>query len=192
MDFSQLSRRGFLKATLTGALTLMGIGSAFARFESTPPLANPVYLTPGHLTLFNTHTRERITVTFRDTAGNYDIDSLNTLNWILRCHYTNETTEMDVNTLEFLNLVDKKLGGGNEIHVISAYRSPTYNNMLRESGHGVARQSLHLSGRAIDISIPGKSLAGIREAAVDLRMGGVGYYPGSGFVHIDSGAFRTW
>jgi len=187
MDFKMLTRRNFLKATLTGALTLMGVGSAFARFESTPEL-----LPPGQLTLFNTHTRERISLAFRDDAGNYDLDALNTLNWILRCHYTNETTVMDVKTLEYLNLVDKKLGGNNEIHIVSAYRSPLYNNLLRESGHGVARQSLHLSGKAIDISIPGKNIASIREAAVGLHMGGVGFYPGSGFVHIDSGSFRTW
>jgi uncharacterized protein YcbK (DUF882 family) len=187
MDFKMLNRRTFLKATLTGALTLMGVGSAFGRFVSTPEL-----LPAGQLSLYNTHTRERIALAFRDEAGNYDLNSLNTLNWILRCHYTNETTEMDVNTLEFLNLVDKKLGGNNEIHIVSAYRSPTYNNKLRESGHGVAQKSLHLSGKAIDISIPGKNIASIREAAVDLRMGGVVYYPGSGFVHIDSGTFRTW
>ena len=75
---------------------------------------------------------------------------------------------------------------------MSGYPPPTYNNKLRESGHGVAQKSLHLSGKAIDISIPGKNIASIREAAVDLHMGGVGYYPGSGFVHIDSGTFRTW
>lgn len=187
MNLKDLSRRGFLKATLTGALTLMGVGSAFGRFEATP---NP--LPPGNLSLYNTHTGERISLAFRDAVGNYDLDSLNTLNWILRCHHTNQTTVMDVNTIEFLNFVDKKLGGNNEIHIVSAYRSPLYNNLLRESGHGVARQSLHLSGKAIDISIPGKSTALIREAAVGLHLGGVGYYPSSGFVHIDSGTFRTW
>jgi len=188
MDFKMLSRRNFLKVSLTGALTLMTVGPSFGSFEATPQEILP----PGQLSLFNTHTQERISLTFRDADGNYDLDSLNTLNWILRCHYTNEATEMDVNTLEFLNLVDKKLGGNNEIHIISAYRSPTYNNLLRESGHGVASKSLHLSGKAIDISIPGKSTELIREAAVDLHRGGVGFYPSSGFVHIDSGNFRTW
>jgi len=79
MDFKMLSRRSFLKATLTGALTLMGVGSAFGRFESTPEL-----LPPGQLTLFNTHTRERISLAFRDDAGNYDLDALNTCASIAR------------------------------------------------------------------------------------------------------------
>jgi uncharacterized protein YcbK (DUF882 family) len=89
--------------------------------------------------------------------------------------------------------VDKRLGGGNEIHIISGFRSSRYNAMLRKEGHGgVARKSLHTKGKAIDIAIPGVDLRTLRTAALDLRYGGVGYYPGPGFVHIDSGSYRTW
>lgn len=186
MDFRSLSRRGFIKATLLGAITLFGAGTTFGRTVS------PEELPTGRLSLYNTHSGERLRVIFRDSAGNYDLDALNALNWALRCHYTNEATEMDLNTLEFLNLVDNSLGGDNEIHIISGYRSPAYNGLLRSNGRGVARNSLHLSGKAIDIAIPGKNIASVRQAAVSLRLGGVGYYPGKGFVHIDSGNFRTW
>ncbi len=146
----------------------------------------------GRLSLYNTHNGERLSVTFRDTAGNYDRDALNALNWILRCHYTNEATSMHANIIEFLNRTDNMLGGDNELHIISGYRSPCYNNILRGKGRGVARNSLHLSGRAIDVAIPGHHIENIKKAALGLRMGGVGYYPGAGFVHLDSGAFRTW
>jgi uncharacterized protein YcbK (DUF882 family) len=110
----------------------------------------------------------------------------------MRCHYTNQITVMDINAIEYLNLVDKKLGGGHEIHIISGYRSPTYNSLLAQNGRHVARHSLHRVGQAIDIAIPGIPLDKIRHTAVALQLGGVGYYPGAGFVHIDSGKIRTW
>jgi uncharacterized protein YcbK (DUF882 family) len=146
----------------------------------------------GALTLFNTHTNDRLSVNFRRPDGAYDLDALNALNWIMRCHFTNQITTMDVNAIEYLNLVDKRLGGGNEIHIISAYRSPTYNTLLLQNGRHVARHSLHRIGKAIDIAIPGIALDKVRHTAVALQLGGVGYYPGAGFVHIDSGKIRTW
>jgi uncharacterized protein YcbK (DUF882 family) len=171
---------------LVGALTIVGNRHSFAKQESAQEMPE------GRLSLFNTHNRERLSVTFRNKDGEYDIDALNAINWILRCHYTNQETIMDVRTIEFLNTVDKKLGGNNEIHIISGYRSPLYNRLLRQEGHGVARHSLHQVGKAIDIHIPGTSLAKIRQVALNLKYGGVGYYPGAGFVHLDSGQFRTW
>lgn len=146
----------------------------------------------GSLSLCNAHTDERLSVTFRKADGTYDIEALNALNWIMRCHFTNQQTVMDVNTIEFLNLVDNRLGGGNEIQIISGFRSPTYNSLISSNGRHVAKQSLHLVGKAIDIAIPGTDLNTVRRTAVALQMGGVGYYPGAGFVHIDSGKFRTW
>jgi uncharacterized protein YcbK (DUF882 family) len=182
----KFTRRTFLRTALTGALALGGAGTTLARIV---PLRD---LPEGTLSLFNTHNQERLAVTYRKADGSYDVGALNALNWILRCHFTNEQTVMDVNTIEYLNLVDKKLGGGNEIHVISGYRSPSYNSLLRHNSRAVAKHSLHLSGRALDIAIPGIELDKVRHSAVALRLGGVGYYPGAGFVHIDSGTFRTW
>lgn len=179
------SRRTFLKASLAGALTWYGLAGT-ARANVAPPRLET------NLSLYNTHTGERLAVNLRDPNGAYDPSALEALNHFLRCHYTDEQTVMDVCTLEYLNLVDKQLGGGHEIHVISGYRSPKYNDLLISKGHRVARHSLHLSGRAIDIAFPSVGLEEVRRTALDLRRGGVGFYPGDGFVHLDSGGVRTW
>lgn len=183
---SLFSRRLFLKASLACALLLAEIDPAWAK------LPNLDTLPTGKLSLYNTHSKERLTVDYRDPTGNYNPDALKSLNWILRCHYTGEVADMDIRVIEHLNLVDKKLGGGNEFHIISGYRSPEYNGLLRREGHHVARHSLHMKGKAIDIAVPGVGLDKLRRTALNLRYGGVGYYPGPGFVHIDSGGFRTW
>ena len=114
------------------------------------------------------------------------------INWLLRCHHSDEVHEIDVRTIEFLSMVDRKLGGNHGFHVISGYRSPAYNEWLRQAGRGVAKRSLHLEGRAIDVRIPGVPLANLRRAALSLEYGGVGYYPRTDFVHLDSGRIRTW
>lgn len=183
---SIFSRRLFLKASLACALLLAEIDPVWAKV---PKLEN---LPVGKLSLYNTHSKERITVDYRDPAGNYNPDALKSLNWILRCHYTGEVADMDIKVIEHLNLVDKKLGGGNEFHIISGYRSPEYNSRLRREGHHVARHSLHLKAKAVDIAIPGMGLDKLHRTALNLKFGGVGYYPGAGFVHLDSGSFRTW
>ncbi|HSH13074.1 MAG TPA: DUF882 domain-containing protein [Desulfurivibrionaceae bacterium] len=185
MFVNSSSRRTFLKATLAGALTWYGLaGTAQANVAPASQGTN--------LSLYNTHTGERLSVDLRNLDGAYDPSALEALNRLHRCHHTNEQTVMDVCTLEYLNLVDKGLGGGHEIHVISAYRSPKYNELLIRKGHRVARHSLHLSGRAIDISFPSVGLEEVRRTALALRRGGVGFYPRDGFVHLDSGGVRTW
>jgi uncharacterized protein YcbK (DUF882 family) len=179
-------RRTFLKASLLAGLALCGGQVAWAR--ELPEDGLPL----GKLSLLNIHSGERLTVTYRDRSGEYDLRALDELNWLLRCHHTNEVHAIDVRTLEYLNLVDQRLGGSNEVHIISAYRSPAYNELLRRKGRQVAKNSLHLQGRAIDIRVPGVKLANLRRAALDLELGGVGYYPRTDFVHIDSGTFRMW
>ncbi len=183
---SSWSRRLFLKASLAGAFLLAVENPAFSK------TAIDLRLPEGKLSLYNTHSKERLTVDYRDPSGTYSPDAIKSLNWILRCHFTGEMADMDIRVIEHLNLVDKKLGGGNEFHIISGYRSPQYNGLLRREGHHVARHSLHLKGKAIDISIPGVGLDQLRRTALNLKYGGVGYYPDAGFVHLDSGAFRTW
>jgi uncharacterized protein YcbK (DUF882 family) len=84
------------------------------------------------------------------------------------------------------------VGGDREIHVISGFRSVEYNAWLARRGSGVSRDSLHLVGRAIDVRFPDVTLGRVRRVAVDLACGGVGHYPGSGFVHLDSGRVRSW
>jgi uncharacterized protein YcbK (DUF882 family) len=149
-------------------------------------------LPEGKLTLFNIHTNEKLSVTFRNASGEYDAEALKALNWILRCHYSGEAIDIDTRVIEFVNLTDKQLGGNNEIHIISGYRSPQYNQLLISEGRHVVKNSLHKVGRAIDIRIPRVALTRVRDVALDLRLGGVGYYRQSDFVHLDSGRLRTW
>lgn len=180
------NRRSFLKFSLAGALMLFG---------AKPVMADKIIDTEkpeGKLSLYNVHTSERLSVTYRTKGNDYDPEALRSLNWLLRCHYTNKTIDMDTNVLEYLNIVDNQFGGDNEIHVVSGFRSPEYNSLLKEKGRGVANHSLHLLGKAIDFFIPRVSLKNLRTAALSLQYGGVGYYPHTGFVHIDSGNFRTW
>lgn len=175
-------RRFVLKASLL----------AFSSLVLGPTLSYAGRLPEGRLTMLNIHTNEKLTLTYRNPSGSYDLQTLKELDWLLRCHFTGQAISIDTNTIEFLNLVDKSLGGNREIHVISGYRSPEYNKLLIREGRHVARNSLHLQGKAVDIRIPGVRLSRIRDIAMDLKLGGVGYYGASDFVHLDSGRFRTW
>jgi uncharacterized protein YcbK (DUF882 family) len=179
------TRRTLLKTSVAGLLMLSGrfFGPSVARAQDLPD---------GTLTIYNVHTNESLRVKYRDTAGKYDLTALDELNHILRCHHTGEVAAMDVRVIEHVNLVQKTLGGDGEIHVISGYRSPAYNAMLVKKSRRVARHSLHVEGQAIDLYIPGVRLRQIRQAALKLQYGGVGYYPRSKFVHLDCGPFRFW
>jgi uncharacterized protein YcbK (DUF882 family) len=154
--------------------------------------AAPTGSLPGRLALYITHTREAATVVYRDAAGRYDAEALRRLDRLLRCHFTDEVARIDVGTLEFLRAVDQALGGQREIHVISGFRSAVYNSWLVRRTSGVAARSLHLQGRALDVRFPGLPLAEVRRVAVALGRGGVGYYPASDFVHLDTGRVRAW
>ena len=186
MKDTMLCRRMFLKSSAFFAATLLGAKSAFAKIMEVGELPE------GKLSLYNINSNERLSVTYRNSFGEYCDDALQALNWLFRCHHTNETTEMDLRVVEYLNRLDNSLGGGNEIHIISGYRSPEYNQRLRSRSKGVAKDSLHMKGMAIDLAIPRIGLDRIRRSALALAAGGVGYYPRAGFVHIDAGNFRSW
>ena len=186
MKDSMLCRRMFLKSSAFFAATLLGAKSAFANLMESGGLPE------GKLSLYNLNLNERLTVTYRNSLGEYCDEALQALNWLFRCHYTNEVANMDLRVIEYLNRLDNSLGGDNEIHVISGYRSPSYNAKLRSKSKGVAKDSLHMKGMAIDLSIPRIGLGEIRHTALALAAGGVGYYPRAGFVHIDAGQFRSW
>jgi len=157
-----------------------------------PARARAGQLPEGQLTFLNVRTDERLTVTYRNEAGEYDLEALDDVNHIFRCHETGEVSVIDVRVLEHVNLVQKRLGGDREIHIISGYRSPEYNAKLVRTGRRAARNSLHMQGQAVDLRIPGIHPKVIRQAALELGFGGVGYYPRSKFVHLDSGPFRHW
>lgn len=145
------------------------------------------------LKLYYTHTGERAEVTFKRN-GKYLSDGLKKANHMLRDWRRNEPTKMDPRVLDLLWEVYREAGGSDYIHVVSGYRSPATNAMLRKTRGGQAEKSQHMVGKAIDFFIPGVKLAKLRAIALRKQIGGVGYYPRSGspFVHIDTGSVRHW
>ena len=143
------------------------------------------------LRFFNPHTDERLRVCYWDN-GQYLDNELETVNHFFRDYRTNGVKDIDVRLLDLLYEISKKIPSGKPLHLISGYRSPATNRMLRARSKGVARHSLHMKGYAADIRIPGFKTAALRQIAVDLGVGGVGYYPKSDFVHVDIGRVRYW
>ena len=143
------------------------------------------------LELFNTHTAEALSLAYRDARG-LVAPALGKLQWILRDHRANEAAPMD--PLLFDQLADLAQAAGVEprFDIISGYRSPRTNARLAGAGRGVARRSLHMEGRAIDVRLRGVSCADLRDLALAAGRGGVGYYRSSDFVHLDTGRVRSW
>ena len=143
------------------------------------------------LSFYNLHTGESLkTVYFQD--GQYIPEALRDINYILRDFRRNEVKRIDPNLLDLLARLHERLYTTDSFDIISGYRSPKTNAMLHARSEGVAVRSLHLEGKAIDISVPSRSLKQVRRAAILLFGGGVGYYPRSGFVHVDTGRIRYW
>jgi len=158
-----------------------------------PPPAPPVLDTtsPRTLVLVNFNTKETMTVTYW-ADGAYHRDALDKLNLFLRDQRTNEQTEMDPLLFDVLWHTQRAVGYDGPIEVLSAYRSPQTNAWLASVSRGVARDSQHMNGNAIDVRFPGVPVFKYRQAARSLGMGGVGFYPRSGFVHLDTGPVRYW
>ena len=146
----------------------------------------------ARLALVNTHTGEALDVVYRE-RGHYLDDAIAEIDRVLRDHRNGEVFPIDRVLLDQLDALSALLGTGmRPFHVISGYRSPATNAMLAARSGGVATHSLHMSGRAIDIRMPGVPLAVLHRAALGLRAGGVGFYPRSDFVHVDTGRVRSW
>lgn len=145
------------------------------------------------LTLFHAHTKETITVTFR-RDGAYDKAALDKLNWFLRDWRHDEPTTMDPRLFDTIWATYREVGSSETIRVVSAYRSPATNSMLRRRSSGVAKHSQHMLGKAMDLHMPDVSMSKVREIGMRLQRGGVGYYPTAGtpFVHLDVGSVRSW
>lgn len=145
------------------------------------------------LKLYYTHTKERATITFKRN-GKYDQKGLREINRFLRDWRRNEATEMDPQLLDIVWEAYQAVGARDYIHVVSAYRSPATNAMLRRTRGGQATKSQHMLGKALDFYIPGVPIKKLREVGFKLQGGGVGYYPKSGvpFVHLDTGNVRAW
>ena len=143
------------------------------------------------LSFFHTHTSETLTVTYY-RGGEYDASALAELNHFLRDFRTGDVIEMNPAVFDILFDIQKESGSTGEYQIISAYRSPQTNEMLRGTTSGVAKNSQHLLGNAIDVRLTDLDTARLRDVALSLQRGGVGYYQKSDFVHVDTGAVRQW
>ncbi|MCJ2081617.1 DUF882 domain-containing protein [Methylobacterium sp. J-090] len=145
------------------------------------------------LSIFHSHTKESLTVTFK-RDGRYDRAALEQLNWLLRDWRVDEPTKMDPRLFDTVWEAYRSVGSQEPITVVSAYRSPGTNAMLRRRSSAVAEYSQHMLGKAMDFYLPDVSIDQIRAVGMRMQRGGVGWYPraGSPFVHLDVGSVRSW
>lgn len=180
----QPARRRFLRL---GAQSLLAASAA--------PLASHAMVAPRDaraLSFDHTHTGEHIALVYA-LGEQFVAQALNNLNHFLRDHYSGEVGLIDPQLFDLLHRLRQELGADQPFQVISGYRSAATNSLLRNTrGGGVAKHSLHMDGKAIDVRLPGVSLTDLRDAALSLRAGGVGFYPREQFVHVDTGRVRTW
>lgn len=179
-----VSRRSFL------ALAAWGVAAAFF-----PNIAAASFVPPTaarRLSFYNLHTDECVETCYWEN-GAYLPTALERIDAVLRDHRTGETRRMSPSLIDLVFALSVRLGSSAPVQVISGYRSPATNALLRagDPGH-VAERSLHLTGEAVDLCFEDRPLDRVRDAALALRGGGVGYYPASGFVHVDVGRLRSW
>jgi len=182
------TRRGFLRVAAGASLVLAGSRGAQA---STRPHAHASALVPRGLAFANLHTGETLDLVYRERDA-YLPDALASLDRLLRDHRTGEVHPIDPALFDLLFDVRAAVGRRGVFEVISGYRSPASNAALRSRSHGVARRSLHLVGRAIDVRLRGVATSELRRVALAMGRGGVGFYPGPDFVHLDTGRVRFW
>jgi len=176
------SRRAFLKWSCMAGFGLAGL-PALVRANAPAP--------ERILGFYNLHTGEHLRATYW-ADGNYVASELAAINQLLRDHRSGEVHVIDRRLFDILYALQSASEARGDFHVISGYRSPATNSALRRHSSGVARGSLHTVGKAIDIRLPGHALEDLRRTALAMRAGGVGYYPRDGFLHLDTGRFRTW
>ena len=187
-----VDRRGLLFAGLaaTGAAASSLILPGSPAYAAA--LAQPSGARGGRdIAFVNTHTGEKFSGQYWG-AEKYLPDAFREIKRVLRDYRTNEVFPIDPRLIDVLFVLQHKLGNNKAFEILSGYRSPKTNARLRRNSDGVARNSLHMQGQAADIRLPGTSLSGLRKAAMKLQAGGVGYYPGSQFVHVDTGRVRHW
>ena len=172
------SRRHFLKtSTIISGLCIFS-NYAYAKQSPTRSLA-----------LNNIHTGESLKLNYWE-QGDYIEESMGEINYLLRDHRSNKVHVIDINLIEQLHRLSKLTRTNKSFQVISGYRSPETNEMLRKKSKGVAKNSLHVKGKAIDIQLPGLSMEELKNVAMSMQSGGVGKY--RNFVHIDTGRVRYW
>ncbi len=170
--------------------SLLALGAGAAALASTNP-AFALTPAPRALSFHNLHTGESFKGAYWEN-GQYVPDSLVEIRKVLRDFRTGDEHMIDTKLLDLLTAMHRRLDTSEPFQVISGYRSPKSNAMLREKGSGVATHSYHMRGMAIDIRVAGRRTSSIQRLALGLQRGGVGYYPASDFVHVDVGPVRTW
>ncbi|AWM77111.1 DUF882 domain-containing protein [Phenylobacterium parvum] len=173
-----LDRRRVLAAGLGLAVPALGASAAAAS-------------APRSLSVLNLHTGEKLAATYFE-GGRYLPDALAALDRVLRDHRTGEVHPIAPGLIDLVADLAGQFGRPDAVQIISGYRSPASNAALHARSSGVATRSLHMQGMAMDIRVPGAPLERLRNAALALRRGGVGYYPASNFVHVDVGKVRQW
>lgn len=176
-----LSRRGFISGCAAAAAMLV-VPNALASLNRSPERT---------LSLHHLHTGERSRVTYW-ADGAYIREGLREINHLLRDHRTGDQHKMDPQLFDLLYQVQDRIGCRGEFHIISGYRSPKTNRMLRQNSNGVAKRSLHMEGKALDIRLAGCDIKQLHRAAKSVKVGGVGLYTASDFVHVDTGRVRYW
>ena len=172
-----VTRRTFLRA----------LGAGLLLFPSRN--ASAFWKSERELKMYNIHTDESLNIQYC-CSGIYDPESIEKIDYFLRCHYTNKIKEIDLGLLDLLCDIKDRVGKGKTVEIISGYRSPYYNRLLVSQGRNVSRKSLHIQGQAIDFAIRGVSNRKLARTAKAFKSGGVGMYPE--FVHIDVGRVRYW
>jgi len=186
------SRRRVLKSggALAG-VSAAGLLLRPAQSREAPAPAPTSATSSRRIALLNLHTGERLDIEYcRD--GAYVPQALSAIEVCLRDYRTGDRHAIDPALMDYLHEVARAAGVDPSFSVISGYRSPQTNSMLHARSSGVAQHSLHMEGRAIDVRVTGINCAELAARALDLKRGGVGYYRASDFVHLDTGAFRTW
>ncbi|MGA3210073.1 MAG: DUF882 domain-containing protein [Terriglobales bacterium] len=175
-------------------MAALPVGAVGKSPEMNSASASVAAIQEHRLRLYHTHTGERIDIIYR-AGDQYLSDALDQLDYFLRDHRTGDVRHYDPHVFDLLaDLVAEVGHAGSEIDIICGYRTPHSNEFLRtrRAHTGVAAHSLHMQAQAIDIRVPGVPTAVLRDAALRLGRGGVGYYPGSEFVHVDTGRVRHW
>lgn len=177
-----LQRRTLLQA---------GLGAACLAVLPSVVQAAPAAARGRELNLYNAHTGERFKGEFWHN-GRYLPDAFAEIKALMRDHRNGQQYPIDPRLMDILYVLQEKTENKNAFEIFSGYRSPATNERLRRVTNGVARESLHMQGQAVDLRLPGTRLADLRKSAISLKAGGVGYYPKSSFVHIDTGRVRHW
>ena len=187
-----LHRRAFLRASSVVALSAASSFAVPALAKvAAPAVIGTKYIDCRTLVMNNIQNGEKLRSDYW-VEGSYITDELTHINKFLRDYRNNKVFPIDPKLLDLVHQLGDAVDARSGLEIICGYRSPETNEWLRKHSDGVAEHSLHLKGRAIDMCIPGRSLKKTHEAALALGLGGVGYYPESDFIHVDTGRVRRW